>query len=311
MTHADTLSPDPASAHSSASPPLPLAQHVPVFERPYDWSAIDAAILQQGAVVLRALLSPGHVQQVNQESDSWLRDHQESEHPSPTSDEHSDFLGRRTRRIHGLCRKLASVPALIEHPELVGWAERLLLPRAASILLNSAELIQLGPEEKAQPPHRDTEAWHRVERSTHPVMVNAIIALTPFTRENGATHVALNSYAWPEEREPLAHELVQAEMQPGDALLFRGDTIHCGGENRTALARCGLSISYCAGWLRPYENSYLNVPLEIARTLPAKVQDLLGYALEDALAVGGRRLGLYENGDPRAVLQVGKTPKPK
>lgn len=296
-------------ALGTASQPASSALLVPRFARPYDWSAIDAAILQQGAVVVRGLLSPGELQRVRREADDWLRELPAPGLPTGTTDEHSDFLGRRTRRIHGLCAKLASVPALIEHPDLVAWAERLLLPRAASILLNSAELIQLGPSEQAQPPHRDTEAWHRVERGAHPVMVNAILALTPFTQDNGATHVALGSCAWPEAREPQSHELTQAEMQPGDALLFRGDTIHCGGENRTTEARCGLSISYCAGWLRPYENSYLNVPLEIARTLPAKVQDLLGYALEDALAVGGRRLGLYENGDPRAALKERSAPK--
>lgn len=276
---------------------------LPAFTAPIDWPAIDDAISRCGAAVVRGLISADLVKRINGEADAWLGRHSSTGLPSASSEEHNDFLGRRTRRIHGLCSKLPSAPQLIGHPEVVAWAERMLLPRAASVLLNSGELIELGPGEKAQPPHRDTEAWHRIERGLHPVMVNTIIALSRFTRDNGATYVAPGSHTWREDREPAAGELLQAEMEPGDALLFRGDAIHCGGENRTAEARRGLSLSYCAGWLRPYENSHLNVPLAVARTLPAKVQDLLGYALEDALAVGGRRLGLYENGDPHAALE--------
>lgn len=61
-------------------------------------------------------------------------------------------------------------------------------------------------------------------------------------------------------------------------------------------------MSYVVGWLRPVENSVLNVPPSVASGLPPKVQDLLGYAPHDGTADRGGLLGLYENGDPHQVL---------
>ena len=91
-------------------------------------------------------------------------------------------------------------------------------------------------------------------------------------------------------------------MAPGDAVLFRGDLLHGGGENDSDGRRRALSISYCAGWLRPVENSFLNLPHATAAALPAKVQALIGYAAHDASDKRGGMVGLFENGDPRLAL---------
>ena len=92
-------------------------------------------------------------------------------------------------------------------------------------------------------------------------------------------------------------------MEAGDALLFRGDVIHGGGANTTESHRRAVSVSYCAGWLRPVENSFLNVSRERAKILPTRVQKLLGYAAYDGKRDGGGLVGLYENGDPRALVR--------
>ncbi|MFE3961124.1 phytanoyl-CoA dioxygenase family protein [Nocardia sp. NPDC059091] len=157
--------------------------------------------------------------------------------------------------------------------------------------------------EPAQYPHRDNDSWPHLPPTTDSVLVNAMIALTPFTERNGATHIALGSHAWLPKQNPTADQLRQAVMSPGDVLLFRGDAIHGGGANRTGdEGRRGLSLSYCVGWLRPVEDSILNVPPGIARTLPPEAQALLGYTAHDAASTGGGMLGLYENGDPRKAL---------
>ena len=67
--------------------------------------------------------------------------------------------------------------------------------------------------------------------------------------------------------------------------------------------RRALSLSYCAAWLRPVENCYLTVSQEVARTLPPRLQDMLGYTVHDAMGTGGGLLGLYDGGDPRQILQ--------
>ncbi len=59
-------------------------------------------------------------------------------------------------------------------------------------------------------------------------------------------------------------------MEPGAALLFLGSTLHAGGPNRTSLPRRGIIISYCLGWLKPYELPWLAYPPDVARNFGAR-----------------------------------------
>jgi len=93
-------------------------------------------------------------------------------------------------------------------------------------------------------------------------------------------------------------------MAAGDAVLFRGDIIHGGGENRSDARRRALSISYCAGWLRPVENSFLTVPRDVAAAASPAIQALLGYKAHNATYKSGGLVGLYENGDPALALNT-------
>ena len=43
------------------------------------------------------------------------------------------------------------------------------------------------------------------------------------------------------------------------------------------MPRTGVSSGYSLGWLRQEENQYLACPPDIARGLPERVQQLLGY----------------------------------
>jgi ectoine hydroxylase-related dioxygenase (phytanoyl-CoA dioxygenase family) len=128
------------------------------------------------------------------------------------------------------------------------------------------------------------------------------VALGDVDAINGATNLALGSHTSPPGRYPTQDEIVQPELRPGDALLFRGDVIHGGGANRSDRPRRAVSLSYCAGWLRPVENSFLNVPPDRAARLPHEVRRLLGYATHDASVQGGGLVGLYENGHPAQAL---------
>jgi len=66
--------------------------------------------------------------------------------------------------------------------------------------------------------------------------------------------------------------------------------------------RRALSTSFCCGWLRPVENVYTTVPPSVAAGLPKRAQELLGYALYDASAVGGGYLGYHDMGDPMRLF---------
>ena len=65
-------------------------------------------------------------------------------------------------------------------------------------------------------------------------------------------------------------------------------------------------VSFVVGWLRTEDNNYLSTPPHVARTLPRRSQELLGYAAHDAIAVGGGYLGTVDLLDPIELLEQGK-----
>lgn len=296
VTDVETANPDKVRAEPSDGTELQR------FRRPFDWPAIDDAVSQAGGVVVEGLWSDEFVAQLNAELDVYLDSNAGAGDAASGSVIYDTFLGRRTVRLHGLAAKIPSGAGAIGHDEIVGWVDRMLRPVSQSALLNAGELIQIGPDESAQFLHRDTDSWPSVPLGDDPVLVNCIVALTDVNPANGATNVALGSHLWEPSRHPRGDEIAQPTLAPGDALLFRGDTIHGGGANHTAMPRRAVSLSYCAGWLRPVENSFLNVPIDLARTLPDPVPALLGYRTHDASRTGGGMVGLYENGDPSNAL---------
>ncbi|MDB4223649.1 phytanoyl-CoA dioxygenase family protein [Granulosicoccus sp.] len=105
-----------------------------------------------------------------------------------------------------------------------------------------------------------------------------MFALTDFTVENGATQVVPGSHLWPLARKALPQEIISAEMPAGSALYYLGSAIHGGGANITeSESRRGLFLGNLVGWLRTKENLFLTVPIEEVKSMPQRVQELLGY----------------------------------
>ena len=275
---------------------------LPEFSKPYDWQAIDEAVRGVGGVILKSFMAPADVRALNADFDRYLQENSNKAAANSGSDLYNDFLGHKTLRLHGLVEKVPATRPLIGSEDLISWAERMMAPVSNSVQLSAGEMIQIQPGEPAQLPHRDSDSWSQFPLGGAPIVVNAIIALDATTEENGATHVAPGSWEWDAERTALSQEFTRAVMDAGDAVLFRGDTIHGGGANNSQNRRRVLSVSYCAGWLRPVENNFLNVSPEIVRTLPTRLQDVLGYAAYDGIAQGGGMIGLYEGGDPHRAL---------
>ncbi|MEU6799804.1 phytanoyl-CoA dioxygenase family protein [Streptomyces neyagawaensis] len=277
------------------------------FEAPYDWPAIDECVRTQGAAVVRGLVDRSLVDAFNRELDEWLENNPRTVGSDTGSGIYDLFLGRRTLRVHGVPGKVRASHDLITHPEIVACMRRLLAPWSNEILLSVAELIQIGPREAAQMIHRDTGSWWpHLPRQEHPWNASAMVALTPFTPETGATRVVPGSCHWPLDQSPRGDQIGRAVMEPGDALLFRGDVLHGGGANRTTdRSRRGIALSYCAGWLRPVDNNMLAVPPSMAAECSDELLGLLGYVAHDATRQGGGLVGMYDNGDPLKALRGG------
>jgi hypothetical protein len=279
---------------------------LPTFHRPFNWPEIDDIVRTDGGAILAGFLSPEELHNLNQQFDRFIEQHDQVGRPTSRSDGYNTFLGRQTIRLHGLMEKAPASADLIGNPDLVEWATRHIAPDRApgsgAVVLNAAELIQIEPSESRQAAHRDTDSWPEAPNGDHPLAVNAIVALDPFTLQNGATYVAPGSWQWDRDRRATAEEYARATMDAGDAVLFRGDLIHRGGENLSDKSRRAISISYSAGWLRPVENSFLNLSAETIAGLTPRLQALIGFQAHDATDQGGGLLGLYENGDPADAL---------
>ena len=254
---------------------------------------------RDGGVIIDRWLSPSFLDRFNAELEPWLELHGGTDSGSDASDE---FLGRRTRRLQGLLGKAPGFVDVMLDERLLAYAEAVVGPISPTIILNDGEVIDIGPGEAAQPFHRDDDAWNFAHPTT-PMIVNSIAALVDITPEMGGTLVVPGSHRWDADRMPTAGEATACSLPAGSVLFFRGDTIHAGGANVTTDRwRRALSTGFCAGWLRPVENSYTNIGLDQVATLPRRAQELLGYALYDASSIGGGYLGYHDMGDPMRLF---------
>lgn len=201
------------------------------------------------------------------------------------------FEGFRTRRLYSPLAKTRALDSLVLSPWIEQLADRLIGPHTLSSVL----AIQIGPGEVAQPIHYDAAAYP-LPRAHDEVVFNIMWALDDFTLDNGATVIHPGSNHWPDTAPPVDATAVQAVMPAGSILVWTGRTFHGGGANRTARERLGLITEYVAGWLRPHENIQAAIPTELAREMPPRLQELIGYHLYPEF------LGFVDGRHPRKAL---------
>ena len=204
-----------------------------------------------------------------------------------------DFEGRRTRRIYALFAKTRMLDDLAIHPLVLDALDRVLGPAQ----LSAPTAIEIGPGEVAQPLHPD-DAIYPIPRPHAELVVNVMWPLDDFTQENGATRLVPGSHRWVDERPGPETETLSVTMPAGSALMYLGSLWHGGGANTTARSRVGVVLHYSAAWVRPVENHVLAVPRDVVRTLPARLQELLGYNIYPPF------IGYVDGRHPRRTLDV-------
>lgn len=210
------------------------------------------------------------------------------------------FYGEQTKRFGRLLARADRAQEHVMHPLVLGIAEQVLAPYCDRIQLNLTQAIALHPGALPQLPHRDQDMWRGAIGETE-YLLNVMWPLTPYKEANGATLV------WPDSHSRAAldpeptTDPIAIELAPGSALLFLGSTLHGAGGNRTDQVRRGMIISYCLGWLKPYENQWLAYPPDVARHFPPEVAALAGYRQHRP------NLGNYEGQCP-SILLNGDTP---
>src|SRR6202521_3485814 len=228
---------------------------------------------------------------VGPEQIAWARSELE-EILTTTPTGRDDFEGRRTRRVYALFAKTRALDGLALHPRVLAVLDEVL----GHYQLSAPAGISIGPGEVPQPLHPD-DAIYPLPRPHPEVVVNVMWPLQDFTASNGATRIIAGSHRWGDERPDAAAATVTVEIPAGTALLYSGSVWHGGGANRTDHDRLGVVLHYAASWLRPVENHVLAVPPELARTLPVRLQELLGYNVHPPF------IGYVDGRHPRNLLR--------
>ena len=240
---------------------------------------LSNAIRQDGGIVITGLLSTSEVQQLDAQLDPYVSRRQPGFHHD---DSDTAFYGGNTKRIQGLAAKSSVfVESVLLNQLLLGIADSMLLPHCGDYWMSQAETIFIGPGNKAQVLHRDDVNWSQAASLGIDLQVSALVALGDYDAEVGATMVIPRSHLT-HGRTQESFDAAQAqpvEMQPGDALVYLGSLVHGGGANRTAdRIRKALYIGFLLGWLTPEEAVPQSITEEVARTLPARARELLGWA---------------------------------
>jgi ectoine hydroxylase-related dioxygenase (phytanoyl-CoA dioxygenase family) len=267
--------------------------------------SILSDLLEHGGVIVEDLVGADALASINREIDPWLAAADPAmRHLNPAID---FFFGKRTRHVGGVAGKSRSFATeVLCHPVFLAVCDRVLKPACARYQLNLAHVIDRGPGSEPQLLHRDELVWVHLPRPHPEVQVASMTALSEFTVELGATRIVPGSHRWPVERQASPDEVAHAEMSPGSTVVYLGSTIHGAGGNATVDRwRRGLHVSYVVGWLRTEENNYLATPPDAVRDLPRAAQELIGYAVHDAIADLGGYLGMVDLRDPVELLAEG------
>jgi len=267
--------------------------------------AILDALRADGAVLIDEFITPEQVAAVNAEAAvSVARAEPGMRTVNPMV---QAFFGPCTKHVSALAAVSPTFAnEVMTHHTFRYVCDDVLLPSCSRYRLNLGHLIARGPGAAAQIPHRDEDVWPHFPRPHDEIQVASMVALVDFGVDNGATRVVPGSHRWPRERKPEPDEIADAVLPAGGAVIYLGSTIHYAGTNATLDEwRLGAHVSFTLGWLRTEENNLLAVPPSVARTLSPAAQELLGYAVHDAIADGGGYLGMVRMRDPMELLASG------
>jgi len=233
-----------------------------------DAESVSAALRLDGAVIIDDLAAPDLLDRIADElAPSFAA--------TPTGPD--DFSGRNTRRTGALIGRSPASRELVMHPLILATTGDF-LGHATNFQLHLTQAIAIGPDQPAQPIHRDQWAFDFFPFPLgYEVQCNTIWALTDFTEANGATRVVPGSNKAEDGKAYTEADSEAAEMSRGSVLVYSGSVYHGGGANTTDATRIGINITYNLAWLRQEENQYLTVPREIAQTLPVDLLRVMGY----------------------------------
>jgi ectoine hydroxylase-related dioxygenase (phytanoyl-CoA dioxygenase family) len=255
---------------------------IPRFEADVTVGEVVAALDRDGCAVVERFMDAAKVAALKEELAPFR---------ASTPEGRNDFEGFATRRIYALFAKARGFDELAIHPLVLGVLDEVL----GVYQLSGPVGIDIGPGESAQGLHRDDQVYP-LGWPHQQVVLNTMWALDDFTEHNGATVIVPGSHRTAPEERPDDSEVLTATMPAGSVMFYSGTVWHGGGANRTDERRLGVILEYVAAWLRAQENHVVAVPPARMRTLPERLQELLGYNIYPPF------LGYVDGRHPRRTL---------
>lgn len=249
----------------------------------FDLTAHAARLERDGFTVIEDFLDAATLAEVRRVLGFYLGSHSGR----------NEFEGTSTERVYTLVARGRVFWDIVLDARVMALCERVLDP---GFLLTASQAIEIRPGETPQPFHYD-DGFYTLPRPRPMVSLSTIVAVDAFTAENGGTEVVPGSHTWDDARigrpfdvfasgaaveaaeAALARQAQPVVMPAGACLVFAGTVLHRGGRNRSARPRCAFSNQYCQPWARQQENFVLGVPVEVARLMPQRLQELLGYSI--------------------------------
>ncbi|MEM7196532.1 MAG: phytanoyl-CoA dioxygenase family protein [Pseudomonadota bacterium] len=241
-----------------------------------------AAFDADGALVIEQLFPLETVQTIRAAADVYAESVLPGSATQGMGSAGKEFVGANTVRFSSLGLLSPAFFDMLDNERYAEIADAVLLPNCGGYWLNTAQVMYIGPGEKAQSLHRDADNWWEFIARTWPntpeVTISAMIGLDNVTEELGATRVVPGSHKADSLDYRTDVESLPAELGPGDALIYSGYVFHGGGANLTTNGwRRAMHLSFVAGWLTPEESIALDHPLGSLSHRSPRVQQLIGH----------------------------------
>ena len=263
------------------------------------------ALRRDGAVIVRDLLSPEVVRAINDEVQPFVdRADPDMRHLNPGV----QYFHAQTRHVSGLAGKSPTFATeVMIHPLLLALCDAILGPSCARYQLNLAHLLERLPGATDQFWHQDELVWNLVPEPKPDLQLASVIALVDFTADNGATRVfpgqspAGRPAATPPTEEPVVAEMPAGFGDPVSRLdVPRRRRAHR-HRARGAACTCRTRSAGCA----PRRTTTSRCRPRSRAELPQQCQEVLGYAVHDAIERGGGYLGMLDMRDPVELFAEG------
>ncbi|KAK6593962.1 phytanoyl- dioxygenase family protein [Botrytis cinerea] len=247
---------------------------------------------EDGGIVVEDFFTQEQMANINKEVDPLLAKIKCGTHRDVGEEEWiTQFHGSNTRRLSNLPTISKTFREEVLNYDLLHQiCEAIFRKESGDYWMCTAQVIEIGPQSKAQELHRDTAEFPGLTKlgpRMDEIQISFFTALTDFTAENGATR---------------EEDAVPAVMKTGDVFFFTGRLCHGGGENRTEdFWRRGISLCFQASYLTPEECYPLMIPRDVIESMTPLAQKMCAWRSQYP-TLGG---GLWQHNYTEVADQIG------